>query len=382
MKTILKIWSLAVVLLAGVSACEKVDNFPSRLNGLATRLSASSDFVAPTAADSNKSVISFNWSYPDFATDSASVKYVFEIDSAGRNFRQANVRTISGALGTSFIAKELNSIMLNWGFDFNKTYDLEARVIASYANNNDQRISNTVRIKATTYKIPPRVVLPATGRLFIVGSATEGDWATPIVIPRQEFSRLDETTFGGVFYLLGGEQYLVLPQNTNYDKKYAVANNSLPGLSAGGAFGLELNDNFPAPAADGWYRVTMDFQTGRFAVVPYVTTPHPAGIPQQLVFVGDAQGWSNTASNPLRFTRRNSTEYTLNVTISGGGEYLLLPVPGSWATKFGVDDNMLEAAKMGGTLKREGANLKNPAPGRYRIDVNFYDLSYKLTLLP
>jgi len=384
MKNLMKLWGLAIVLFAGVSACEKVDNFPSQLNGIAATLNASSTFVAPPVADSNKSILSFSWNYPLFATDSASAKYVFEIDSAGRNFGRAEVRTIKGALSTSFLAKELNAIMLNWGFEYNKTYDLEARVTASYANNNDQKISNTVKLKATTYKIPPKVALPAGGKLFIVGSATEGDWANPVVAPRQELCRLDETTFGGVFYLLGGEQYLILPENGSWASKYSVADNFVPGLSAGGNFGANLKDNFPAPTADGWYRLTFDFQQGKFKVEAYTSAPHNTGVPQALVAVGDGtpQGWNNNTGNPLRFVRKNSSEYTLDITMNATGEYLLLPEPGNWGKKFGVNDNTIESAKLGGLLKREGANLKTPGAGRYRIDANFYDLSYKLTKLP
>ena len=143
--------------------------------------------------------------------------------------------------------------MLAWGFEFNKAYDLDVRVISSYANNNEKRNSNIIKIKGTPYKIPPRVALPTSGKLFLVGDASEGGWNNPVPVPKQEFTRLDETTFAGIFNMKGGKQYLVLPVNGNWDNKYSVASNSVPGLSAGGDFRFNASDNFPGPATDGLY---------------------------------------------------------------------------------------------------------------------------------
>src|SRR5690606_28342251 len=127
--------------------------------------------------------------------------------------------------------------------------DIEVRVISSYANNNERLVSNVIPIKMTPYKVPPRVELPASGKLFLIGGATEGGWTNPVPPPAQEFSRLDETTFAGVFNLKGGEEYLVILENGSW-AKYSVANKTVAGLAEGGDFGAELNDNFPGPAED------------------------------------------------------------------------------------------------------------------------------------
>ena len=103
--------------------------------------------------------------------------------------------------------------MLAWGFEFNKAYDLDVRVISSRANNNERKISNILKIRATPYKIPPRVALPTTQRLFIIGGATVGGWNNPVPVPSQEFARIDETTWGGVFQLSSSQGYLLLPEN-------------------------------------------------------------------------------------------------------------------------------------------------------------------------
>ncbi len=66
--------------------------------------------------------------------------------------------------------------------------------------------------------------------------------------------------------LIGGKEYLLLPLNRDWAHKYAVADKSKTGLSGGGDFGFDLNDNFPAPAASGTYKIQVNFATGKFAL--------------------------------------------------------------------------------------------------------------------
>ncbi len=66
--------------------------------------------------------------------------------------------------------------------------------------------------------------------------------------------------------LTGGKQYLFLPVNGDWSHKYAVADNTILGLSEGGDFGYDLSQNFPAPATDGTYKITANFVTGKFTV--------------------------------------------------------------------------------------------------------------------
>jgi hypothetical protein len=45
-----------------------------------------------------------------------------------------------------------------------------------------------------------------------------------------------------------------------------VADKSKTDLSTGGDFGYDLNDNFPAPAASGTYKIQVNFATGKFTL--------------------------------------------------------------------------------------------------------------------
>ena len=370
MKNIIKLLSVATVLLAFAS-CHKVADLPLYGAGTKPTLAASATIIAPIAADSNKVALILSWTDPLYATSSANVKYTIEIDSAGKNFSNPALKVVTGALNTSFTGKDLNTILLNRGYAINSTVSLDVRVTSSYANNNESLSSDLIRIKYTIYKVPPKVPLPTTSRLFLVGDATAGGWNNPVPVPSQEFSRLDETTWAGVFNLTGGKQYLMLPLNGDWGNKFSVANNSLAGLSAGGDFGFNLNDNFPGPATSGWYKIVVDFQQGKFTVTPYTSV-----MPTNLFIVGDATpgGWNNPVPVPSQqLTRVNSSTWEITLNFIGGKEYLLLPVNGDWSHKYAVPNKSLAGLWQGGEF---GYDLPDnfpgpPTSGSYKLSVNF-----------
>jgi hypothetical protein len=383
MKLLQRTGLLAMLSLLLVTACDKVDDLPFFAEGNEPVLSASATTIAPLPADSNNTVLVLDWTSPNYATDTATYKYIIEVDSAGRNFSRAVRQEVIGERSVSFLAKELNTIMLDYGFAFNRAYNLEMRVISSYANNNERRTSNTVTIRATPYKVPPKVALPTTGKLYIVGDATQGGWTNPVPLPSQELDQIDETTFGGIFNLNGGREFLVLPLNGNWDNKYSVANKLLPNLNEGGDFGFNLPDNFPGPSADGLYKLVMDFQAGRFTVTPF-TQQH--GLPNELYIVGGATpgGWTNPVPVPSQqFTRINSTRFEIaSIALQAGEKYLFLPTNGDWGRKYGVEDGTAPNIGLGTTFVPEGQDI--PAPnesGNYRIVVDFLTGRYTLTRL-
>ncbi|HLP36205.1 SusE domain-containing protein [Lacibacter sp.] len=363
------------LLLAAVvfTACEKADKLPFFETGSAPVLAASKTTVASTAADSNLVAIVFNWSNPKFAQDPSLYKFVIELDSTNRNFQKAASFTVTAKDTFKITGKELNSILLGWGFEFNKAYDVDVRVIASYGNNNDRKFSNTLKIRMTPYKIPPKVALPGSGRLFIVGGATTGGWTNPVPVPSQEFARLNETTFGGVFQLTAGEKYLLLPENGAWGK-YGV--DVAAGDNLSGSFKAEGGD-IPAPAANGYYKMTIDFQKGVYNLEA-ITLQH--GLPTDLFIVGGATpgGWNNPVPLPSQqLTRRNSVWFDVTLNFTTGEKFLILPTNGSWDKKFGADVAAPDGKS--GTFKAEGADIPTPAAsGSYKFTIDFYSGKYTL----
>ncbi|MEO6354978.1 MAG: SusE domain-containing protein [Ferruginibacter sp.] len=361
MKNIFKYLLLATGILFLYSSCKKVDDLPYYANGSAVTLTSSASAIAPPTADSNKTAVTFSWSNPKYAADSAATKYIIQIDSSGRNFKKAISKTITGSLSYSYIAKELNAVLLSLGFAYNTAYDVDVRIVSSYANNNEQYQSNVLKLKMTPYVTPPKVVPPVSNALFLVGSATAGGWGNPVPVPAQQFIRVDSVDYQGTFFLNGGGQYLLLPVNGNWDSKFAVQDNTIAGLSAGGDFGLnagsDFGANFPGPAASGMYKITLDFQHGKFTVVP-------VGTYGQLWVPGDYQGWT-PATAPSLGSQKNDGSYDGYVNIPSGGtyEFKLAGTP-DWNNAFGDG----AAGGTSGTLVSGGSNnLKFAGPGYYRL---------------
>ncbi|GAC1440682.1 MAG: hypothetical protein NVSMB63_07430 [Sediminibacterium sp.] len=361
------------------AACDKVGSLPSYPNGTPAVLSSSTNTIAATPADSNKTIVTFSWTSPKYSIDSANQKFIVEIDSSGRNFSKEVTRVVLGTLSTSFTAKEINAILLGFGFNYNTPYDVDVRITSSHANNNERLQSNVLKLKMTPYKIPPKVVPPVSGRLFIVGSATAGGWNNPVPVPTQELTKIDSVTYGGVFNLTGGQEYLILPVNGDWSTKFSVADKSVSGLSAGGDFGLGLNDNFPGPATTGMYKIILDFQKGKFTVTPFTQV-----LPTNLFLVGDATagGWNNPVPVPSQqFTQVNSSLFQITVPLNGGKQYLMLPVNGDWSHKFSVADNSVAGLSDGGSFGYDlSSNFPAPAAsGTYKIEANFLTYTFKVT---
>jgi len=378
MKKLLAIFLIFIAAASFFAACDKAETLPLYSSGTAPVLTTSSTNVAPPPADSNNTALTLSWTYPNHATDSANIKYTIEIDTTGKNFAKANTIVVQGKLSRTFIAKELNNILLARGYAFNVPVDMDVRVISSYANNNERLISNTLKIKMTPYKIPPKIALPASGKLFIVGNATAGGdatgWNNPVPVPTQEFSRLDETTWAGIFQLNKDKSYLILPVNGSWAEKYGgtgSANNS--NNVDGDNFKLGGSD-LKAPGTTGMYKIVFDFQQGKFTVTPYGGT-----LATDLFIVGnatpggDASGWNNPVPVPSQqFTRVNSSLFELTIALNADKSYLFLPVNGSWAAKYGGMGANNSNNVNGDDFKYNGSDMKAPAiSGTYKISVNF-----------
>ncbi len=326
--------------------------------------------------------LTLNWTSPNYATDSANIKYTIEIDSTGKNFSNPYTKEVIGKSNTTFTAKELNNILLSKGYAFNVPVDMDVRLTTSYANNNERIVANTIKIKMTPYKIPPKVALPTSGRLFIVGDATDFGWtndASPAFPAAREFTRIDETTWGGIFNFKGSGAYKLLQTQGNWGTQFHMIAGG--GATQGSFEQKDADPAFSSPATAGLYKVIFDFQTGKYAVTPF-TQQH--GLPANIFIVGNATAgdWNNPVPVPSQqFTRVTSTRFEITVPLTSGKEYLVLPENGNWGMKFG-SDGAATNTKLTGKLKPEGGNFAAPdVTGNYKIVVDFIDNSYKLTKL-
>ena len=376
MRAIFNIFLLITGVTGLLNSCDKAEVLPFFENGTAPVLSASANAIAPLPADSNNVALTINWTHPKYATDSASIKYTIEIDSSGKNFSNPFTKIVTGNLSASYIAKELNNMLLARGYAFNVPVDMDVRVTSSYANNNERLSSNILKIKMTPYKIPPKVALPAAGKLFIVGGATPGGWTNPVPAPAQELTRLNETTWGAILNLTGGQSYLLLPVNGDWGTKFGAigANNS--NNPTGDDFKLNGGDLI-APVTTGNYKILVDFQTGKFTVTSVANA-----MPSDLYITGDATagGWVNNPPANQKFTRISNAVYEITVPFVSGKFYKFLSSSGNWQPQFGG------SSSTGGTLGanygggNDPASIPTPAAaGNYKITVNFLTNTYTVS---
>ncbi|RYY87863.1 MAG: hypothetical protein EOO15_10670 [Chitinophagaceae bacterium] len=371
MKSFSKIFSVLVLALSLV-ACDKKDVMDGAANGNAPKLESNTVTLAPQAVDSLRNVLNLRWTNANYSVNMAT-KYIIQIDSVGKNFSNPLTREITNAQSTDFIAKDLNNWMLSRGWAFNQQVSLEMRVISSYSNNNERLISNVIPIKMTPYVIPPRVTPPASNRLFITGG--DFGWNNSATMPAQELVRTSNTMYSGIFQLGGGQSYLLLPNAGDWGSKFGGTgpnnNTNNPNGDAFQAGGSDL----VSPSAAGWYRLDVDFQSGRFTWTP-VTTQVPAA----LYFTGDAfpEGWTNSPTAAQQLTRVNSVTFQKTAAaLTPGKYYKFLSSPGNWQPQYGG------SSATGGAL---GANLGGgndpdavPTPaaaGNYTITVNFLTNTY------
>lgn len=258
------------------SACKKDDSIETFKGGTPPSLSSSVTGDIPLAyASASENAITLNWTNPEYqfasGVSSQDVNYLIEIDTAGANFSNPARQQVSVSKDLALSVSQgqfndwlLNQLVLTPGI----VHTLEIRITSTISGSKATALtSNVLSFSATPYAIPPKVKPPVNGELFITGDATASGWANPVPVPSQQFTELSPTLFEITVPLVGGKEYLCIPVNGDWSHKYSVKDKTLPGLSDGGDFLYDANDNFPGPATSGTYKITVDFQRGKFVVV-------------------------------------------------------------------------------------------------------------------
>ena len=275
-----KYFKLFGVLLAGalaITGCEKDENRISYEGGTVPVLAASTTAVKLAAGSEDLEAIKLNWTNPEYkfttGISSQDVNYTIEMDTLGANFASKikYTTTVSKDLVKSFTVAELNGILGNTMLlTFGKQYTIEVRVISSLATNAVPLTSNKISFTATAFIPPPKVEPPASGNLFITGGATPLSWqcgcATDGNGATQKFTKLSNTLFELTIALKANDSYLLLPVYGSWAAKYGINIKNDPGTVNGGDF-KPNGEDILSPAVAGNYKITVNFQTGKFTVV-------------------------------------------------------------------------------------------------------------------
>ena len=270
MKNILqKLLSFSLLMIL-IGSCKKEENKIFYEDGTSPVLRASRTSAIPLSfVNKDLEAVKLAWTNPNYkfttGLSSQSVTYQLEIDTTGANFTNPSrkIITISSNLDLSLSQNDLNDYLLNQ-LQLNTTmaHNIEMRV-RSTIGAALPLFSNVLKFVVTPYAIPPKVTPPASGKLFMVGSATPGGWNNPVPVPSQELSKISPTFFQLTLALTGGNSYLFLPVNGDWGTKFgAIGGNNSNNVNEDDF--RQGGGDLLAPGASGNYRIEVDFQRGKF----------------------------------------------------------------------------------------------------------------------
>ncbi|MBI1344414.1 MAG: hypothetical protein GC171_15945 [Terrimonas sp.] len=371
MKNIFKLLSLAGVAMLVITACQKKQELTYYSEGTPVTLTASTNGVVASFGDSTSPVVDFNWTDPKYATDSSSYKFILEMDSAGRNFAKKTTKEIIGKLGTSLTGRELNAILLGYGFAPGTSHTMDFRVVSSYSNNNERYISNTVNVAATPYRDSSILTTANTTVTCALNTASQSSNSFSWTASFKGFS-------GAITYTL---QYDSAGKNFTTPMEIAIGNDLYSkALNQG-----EMNETALSSGIAGGttgkveYRIKAATALGAVAYSNTVFVTINSYIPLLRFYLpggyqgatGNGNDWDpGTAPEFIRDLRSGllNNMYYLYIYLPAGAEFKVTQGR-SWDVNYGGS---------AGTLSSGGANLSVANAGFYRISINRSTMQYDI----
>ncbi|MEO6452505.1 MAG: SusE domain-containing protein [Ginsengibacter sp.] len=275
MKNILNLLLSSVFITATLLSCKKDEHKIFFEGGTAPVLTASKTTTIPLSfATSDQEAIKLTWTNPEYkfttGVSSQDVSYILEIDTSGSNFTNLNRQSIgiSKDLESTFTQAQFNNYLLNAQLVIGMPHNLEIRLKSSLANNIIPLYSNVLKFVATPYLIPPKVTAPDNGTLWLTGDATTSGYANPLPVPydaNQKFTKVSNTLYELTVNMKGGGAYKLIQQQGNWDTQYHML---AGGTWESGDFEKKnMDPGFPGPPSAGNYKITVNFQTGKYKAV-------------------------------------------------------------------------------------------------------------------
>ncbi|MEO6669893.1 MAG: SusE domain-containing protein [Ferruginibacter sp.] len=372
MKNFLKLLFASVVCTVVYTSCKKLDKPTVSGNGSEVVLSSSSSSLTPSAADSNNVVVSFTWTNPGYATDTANYKYVLEIDSAGRQFTKEATKTVYGSNSTTLTGRELNNILLNYGFTLGVPYELEVRLSSSYGNNNEKYVSNTLRISVTPFNDPSALTSSVSSVVLSLPDAALDantfSWTPSFVGYTGTVTYSIQCDLAGAGFanpnefLVGDDLYTVTYNQDQVNTAAAVAG-IVPG--AAGTLEYRLKAVTSQGAISYSNTVNLDVQT-------YISTLRFYMPGSYQTATGNGTDWTpGDAPEMIRDQRPGllNNMYYIYIWLPAGAQFKFTQGQ-SWNVNYGDNGS--------NTLSSGGGNLSVAADGFYRISINVSTLQWNI----
>jgi starch-binding outer membrane protein SusE/F len=275
MKNIIKFMFLSILLTTIVWSCSKDEKKVYFEGGTAPVLTVDKSTVVLTDATKANTAMTFSWTNPNYmfntGVSSQTVYYILEIDTTGANFTSPHMQSIAvtGDLTKTLIVGDLNSTLANSMFlKTGMAHKLDVRVKATMINSSAALYSNVLNLTVTPFMPPPKVVPPASGNLWIVGACVAGLWDASMPSPydvTQKFTAVTPTLYTLTIFLTGGvDGYKLIQAKNVWGTQFHAIDGT---VFTGGDFEQkDAEPKFPAPAVSGTYKITIDFQYGKYYV--------------------------------------------------------------------------------------------------------------------
>ena len=365
-----------LVLFAGLfvvtTACEKIEDLPYYDKGTVVSLTSSATAVTPTPADSVTEVISFSWTDPAYATDTSNYKFILELDSTGRNFAKKITKEVMGKRTVGFTGREINAALLNYGFALGVPKDVDVRVVSSYGNNNEQYISNVVKVSITPFNDPAKLTstsssvvcdLPTAGQNSLTFSWTEAfkgytgniNYIIQYDSAGKNFANIKEIPVGNRLYTKA---------MTQGEVNETALNSGIPGGNTG-----KVDYRVKATTAQGAISYSNVFSVTIKSYIPILRFYLPGSYQAA---TGNGTDWDpGTAPELIRDLRSsvfNSMYYT----------YIYLPAGASFKVTQGRSWDVNYGGTGGNMVAGSPDNFSVAAAGVYRISINRSTLKYDI----
>jgi hypothetical protein len=377
-----KLLIAATSILIVLAGCKRDIPQATLIPGTTSLSSSANSVVLDSSGGGNKTALTLTWPAVNYGVQVVAT-YTLQFDSANGNFSKPVNVNMNTATSATYTMAQLNTVALGLGLAPAAAGHLQTRVISNVNQSTGASsavptvTSNVVGLTVTPYSTKPKPIYPVPAGLFLVGSATPGGpatgWNNPVPVPSQQFTQIDDNTFGIVINMVGAQSFLLLPVNGDWSHKYACTGTN---AATGGPFVPDAPNNMTGPVNSGLYKIIVDFVKGTYTITP----ANVGDIPTNLYIVGDATAgqWANPVPVPSQqFTQVSSGEFKISIPLIASKSYLFLPVNGDWTVKYGG------ASATGGPLLANSAvpNSNTPAPsvgGTYTIDVNFFANTYSV----
>ncbi len=274
MKNIFKIF-LAILVTATVWSCKKDEKRVILKGGTPPVLTSSITGNIPLSNDhQNDPAFKLSWTNPEYqfntGISSLDVNYNILVDTT-ENFSNPEMKVLSVGtdLAKAFTQGEFNDILLNQlQLKTGTSHNIAIKVNAFLAGGAALLSSNALKLTATPYAIPPKVVPPAEGTLWLTGDATTSGYSNPLPSPydvTQKFTQISTTLYELTVTMKGGGAYKLIQKQGEWSSQFHMITG---GTWSNGDFEQKDSDpGFAGPAAAGSYKITVDFQRGKYTVV-------------------------------------------------------------------------------------------------------------------